>query len=276
MSDVHVTEDVPPVVPKRRGGGPKTPEGKARAKLNSMKHGLRAKVLLPAELVAAYEAHKAELTRQFAQATQYEDWLVGEMALAMARLDRCANMAVCDLQRCLDIAAFDWDDDRKGWVEDLGRRLSKDPSRVVHSLEQSTHGADWMIARWEGIRGVLATGGEADEGLRGLAYDLLGGPLDLRSGAYRVPAAGNAAGLSSLAGEEIARLRKRQQRCLDDRDEAYRSMAMAGMPCEEDPGTARLRRQESSLRRTLERARAELLRVREESAPAREATTARE
>src|SRR5438270_6077738 len=108
MSDIFESPDVPPEEPKKRGGGPKTPEGKARAKFNSMKHGLRAKVLLPAELVAAYEGHKAELTRQFAPATQYEAWLVGEMAMAMARLDRCANMSVCDLQRCLDIAAFDW------------------------------------------------------------------------------------------------------------------------------------------------------------------------
>src|SRR3954468_20758950 len=117
MSDVLDTPDVPPVVPKKRGGGPKTPEGKARAKYNSMKHGLRAKVLLPAELVAAYEAHQAELPRQFAPASQYEVWLVGEMAMAMARLDRCADLAVADLQRCLDIAAFDWDDDPPTRVE---------------------------------------------------------------------------------------------------------------------------------------------------------------
>src|SRR4051794_31583709 len=98
MSEVLETPGVPPVSPKKRGGGPKTSEGKARAKYNSMKHGLRAKVLLPAELVAAYEGRKAELTRQFAPATQYEAWLVGEMAMAMARLDRCADLAACDLQ----------------------------------------------------------------------------------------------------------------------------------------------------------------------------------
>src|SRR4051812_1545285 len=200
MSDELETPDDSQGTPKRRGGGPKTPEGKARAKYNSMKHGLRAKVLLPAELVAAYEAHKAELTRQFAPASQYEVWLVGEMAMAMARLDRCADLAVCDLQRRLDIAAFDWDDDRRTRVEDLGRRLPRDPSRVSHALEQSTHGADWLIARWEGIRGVLATGGAADEGLRGLAYDLLGGPLELRAGGYRGPPAGDVDGLSAPAG----------------------------------------------------------------------------
>src|SRR3954463_10812111 len=93
------SRDTPEAAPKKRGGGPRTPEGKARAKYNSMKHGLRAKGLLPAQLVAAYEAHKAELTRQFAPASQYETWLVGEMAMAMARLDRCADLGVADLQR---------------------------------------------------------------------------------------------------------------------------------------------------------------------------------
>src|SRR3954451_13028980 len=117
MSDVLETPDDSQAALKKRGGGPRTPEGKARAKFNSMKHGLLAKVLLPAELVAAYEGHKAELTRQFALATQYEVWLVSEMAMAMARLDRCADLALVDLQRCLDIAAFDWDDDRRTRVE---------------------------------------------------------------------------------------------------------------------------------------------------------------
>src|SRR3954452_6485435 len=131
MSDVVDMPEMTPVVLETRGDGPGMPTGKVRARPESFLPGRPARVILPSELVAAFEGHRAELTRQFAPATRYEDWLVGEMAMAMARLDRCADMAVCDLQRCLDIAAFDWDDDRKGWVEELGRRLSKDPSRVV-------------------------------------------------------------------------------------------------------------------------------------------------
>jgi hypothetical protein len=46
MIDVLDCSIVPEVAPKKRGGGPKTPEGKERAKANSMKHGLRAKVLV--------------------------------------------------------------------------------------------------------------------------------------------------------------------------------------------------------------------------------------
>jgi hypothetical protein len=145
----------PQVAPKKRGGGPKTPEGKARAKANAMTHGLRAKVLLPEELVAAFEEHKADLTRQFQPRSRYQTTLVGEMAMSLARLERCADLAVADLRRCLDIAVFDWDDHRRTLVEDLGKRLATDASRVAHALEQSKHGADWIIGRWEGIRAVL-------------------------------------------------------------------------------------------------------------------------
>jgi hypothetical protein len=48
-------------------------------------------------------------------------------------------------------------------------------------------------------------------------------------------------------------------------------MAMAGMPYDEDAGTARLRRYESGIRRALNWAHAELQRVQAESAPGREA-----
>src|SRR5260370_26918902 len=111
------------------------------------------------------------------------------MAMALARLERCADLSVADLQRCLDIAVFDWDDDRRTIAENLGKRLSADPSRVAHALEQSRHGADWIIGRWEGIRAVLATRGACDEDLRRLAFDLMGVPLELRSGDYKLPPA---------------------------------------------------------------------------------------
>src|SRR5947209_5238139 len=73
---------------KKHGGGPKTPEGKARASANSMKLGMRSKVLLPADLVATFEAYRADLERQFQPRTPREAFLVREMARGMALLDR--------------------------------------------------------------------------------------------------------------------------------------------------------------------------------------------
>ena len=54
---------------------------------------------MPVELVAAFQGHQAELTRQFAPGSRYETLLVGEMALAMARLDRCADLSVGENHR---------------------------------------------------------------------------------------------------------------------------------------------------------------------------------
>jgi hypothetical protein len=117
---------------------------------------------------------------------------------------------------------------------------------------------------------VLKTCGSCDEDVRRLASDLMGVPPEVRTGDSKVPPADDVAGLSALAEREIERLRRRQECVLDDRDESRRSMAMAGMPYDEDAGTARLRRYESGIRRALNWAQAELLRVRAEAALGRE------
>src|SRR5262245_59549200 len=98
MIDALECPEVPRAAPRKRGGGPRTPEGKERAKANAMKHGLRATVLRPDELVAARDRHRAELDRQFAPRSGYEAWLLGEIARAMAQLDRCADLAIADLR----------------------------------------------------------------------------------------------------------------------------------------------------------------------------------
>src|SRR5207253_2015559 len=98
--------------PKKRGGGPKTAAGKESSKRNSLQHGLMAKVVLPDDLAAAVVARTAALAAEFLPTSPHEAWLVGEMARAIAKLDRCAEMTIVDLQRSMDRAAICWDDDR--------------------------------------------------------------------------------------------------------------------------------------------------------------------
>ena len=95
-------------------------------------------------------------------------------------------------------------------------------------------------------------------------------PVELRDGNPRVPAADDAEGLSALVTDQIERLRADQEESLDRLDESERLMAAAGMPLDEDAATRRLRRYESSCRRAMHWARAELLRAREGIRPAHE------
>ncbi len=229
-----------------------------------------AKTLLPDDLAAAVERRTAELVEQFEPRSPYEFWLIRQMALAAARLDRCAEMSIVDLQRGIDRAGPCWDDDRRAAVDDLGARLPKDPARVARALRRVRQGADWLIERWEALGEILGTNGRWSDDQRRLAFDLLGVPADLRDGSVKVPPADDAAGLAALVSRQVADLRVRQEDYLDESDEAERGMAAWGMPLEEDPITARLRKYERSCRGDLNRALAELRKVREGASPSGE------
>jgi hypothetical protein len=254
---------------RKRGGGPKTPEGKEKSRRNALKHGLCAKVLLPDEMAAAVAARTEDFAGEWEPASPYEDWLVGEIALAATRLDRCAAMALADLERVMQRARLCWQDDRRMLAEDLGARLTKEPARVARALARTRQGADWLIERWEGLAQVLGAIGGWDEDQRRLAFDLLGVPHEVRRGSAKVPPAGDVAGLARLAASEIARLRRDQEAALIELDEASRAMAASGMPMSEDRETARLRKYEAGCRRALLLAHSEFRRIRKSSGPAR-------
>src|SRR4051794_26399533 len=75
----------PPVPAKKRGGGPRTPEGRDASKRNSLKHGLLAESVFPDELADAIARHTDLLKREFAPASPYEELLITRMARAGAK-----------------------------------------------------------------------------------------------------------------------------------------------------------------------------------------------
>src|SRR5258708_4207203 len=97
----HPEADGPSPAPKKRGGGPRTPEGRERSRRNSLKHGLCSKVLLPNDLGEAVARRTAEFSAEFQPQSPYEAFHVREMALASARLDRCAEMTILDVRRVM-------------------------------------------------------------------------------------------------------------------------------------------------------------------------------
>jgi hypothetical protein len=88
--------------PKARRGGPKTPEGKARAALNATRHGLRARhfALLPHEDPAELEALARAARAAYRPADAIERELVEAVVVALwreLRADRLEAEALADI-----------------------------------------------------------------------------------------------------------------------------------------------------------------------------------
>ncbi len=236
--------------PKRkRGGGPRTEEGKRASRRNAMKDGMRSKVILPDELEAAWRELETAFFAEFQPNSWYEKRLVSRLAFTSVQLDRSAELTISDLRRVIDRAENYWDIDRRGEVDELGKRLKNDPERVARRLERSTQGADWLIERWEGLAEAVMTHGCWDERQRDLAFDLLGISKILRDGHVRVPAPDDRAGLERLAKGEIDRLWEQQRASLNRLDAQEQDLACCGLPTREDAETKRLRKYESDIKR---------------------------
>jgi hypothetical protein len=82
----------------RRNGakscGPKTPEGKARAAQNALKHGMRAQkhVLLPQEDAAAFAALETAILAELAPKGALQTLLARRIAVAAWRLERADRL----------------------------------------------------------------------------------------------------------------------------------------------------------------------------------------
>ena len=92
--------DTAPAAPKKRG--PNTPEGKARSRMNALKHGLRAREfgLLPEENQAEWALHVRDLRAGYGPVDAAEEKLVSAIAVAMwneIRADRTLVETMADI-----------------------------------------------------------------------------------------------------------------------------------------------------------------------------------
>ncbi len=195
--------------------GPSTAEGKCRARRNSLKHGMTAKVivLLDGEDGDLFHAKVAAWKDEFQPRSEFEDDLV-ERAVACAwQSDRIERAITAKLTELVRFGRLDRDEAEADEVEDQVRRLFWDPrgpialyphwrgfrvtprvsgpnslddpinpARIVNRLENLAAGCRWLLDRWADLRGVLEQGlnWQAPDRLR--AIRLLGRqPMDVLS-----------------------------------------------------------------------------------------------
>ncbi len=218
--------------------GPRTPEGKDASRRNSCKHGLAGSggVVAPEDR-AKVEARALALREEFQPETEFERSLVEQMAVDSVRLDRCreAYFELCEEQATR--AALCWDEDQRAEAEEIASRLGWDPTRSRSRLEQSRHGCEVLIERWEGLGRILREVGDWDDSQRSMALNLLGVPLELRVGATSVdPPEGDRSEAKVfrllLVESELERLRSRKAKAFDLLDEHDRESAEAGIGAE--------------------------------------------
>ncbi len=126
--------------------GPRTPAGKARSRLNALKHGLLAseavnRVIEGAEARAAFDAMVDDLAAHYRPVGAVEEMLVQKIAIATWRLKRLLRFEAQGLYRA-------WrEDQHDGYVKVLRRLRLADEAVEKHRMQ--TH-----VFRQAGVDGV--------------------------------------------------------------------------------------------------------------------------
>jgi hypothetical protein len=220
----------------KKSTGPRTKAGKARSRVNALKHGLSGSgVVLPPDITEMFEERRwhigAEVDRDEAHAERIEE----EAVLASLRLDAC-RMA---LRRRVDER---WETERQIAVLELAQGLAERPEIVTLRLELSSCGVAWKLERWASLAEALEREGTWTDEESKLALDLLGVPPAER------PPDGVVFDFEScqfLVNEQTARLRELKAEVLEPSEESERLEALLGVPHDQSKEAQLYRRYEA-------------------------------
>jgi hypothetical protein len=243
--------------------GPKTPNGKANSRKNSLKHGLTGKgVVLPAEDEAELAERKARMVAALKPADDEELELIDRMALARLRMDRAVTMESVRRLQASARARTCWGDDRRLAAEELALKLPKKPALVARQLRRTLQGCELLLDRWRGLLRVAEAGTAWDEGQLARALDQLGAPLEDREHHPSVHEKATAEDCAAIARGELEHLEGRRDGYLEDDDESERLLAETGLAFDDSPTGRRLWGYEKANERIYARGLAELERRR--------------
>jgi hypothetical protein len=166
--------------------------------------------------------------------------MIDEMARAMTALERHHALLPIAARFAMEEAATWWDHAKRSQANKIGARLSKDPEGVVRTLEQTRHGAEYLLGLWRMVADNIEGPGGLNEAQRWFVLDLLGVPHARRHGTTAVPAGNDQRGLLDLVNYQIVRLQTLQEEHLHELDRIERELAIQGVALVPDRTTREL------------------------------------
>jgi hypothetical protein len=269
-----------------RNRGATTAEGRMASAANGRTHGLSASKCLRDDERERIAERTAELEERLKPEGAEPKEHVAEIAAADVRIEMCdldeENWRYQRAQR----AEYYWEEDRRAEAEKLFARIDRKPAQTVRALRQSLHGARRLHAAFTALAGRITcpAAGEPprplDEAGRERCFDLMGidcderqgqgaSPLDLQGGQTGDDAA-LAAHQAAVIAAQIAELEKLTSERFQELDEQNRLETVLGNFPGIDQQTRLIRRYRTEAERRRDRHRAELHRLQEEAARARE------
>ena len=237
--------------------------GYGKSRWNSLKAGLRAKILFAAPMQALIDERCRDFAAQLRARSLLDSWLCLEMARASVKIDVAHELLTINQERVLSRVETSWDEDAAAREDRRAKGLQDQPYDVARELGRSKHGTLLLISRWEALGEAVAVNQRLDEAQIQMAYDLLAIPKVLRNGSRQVPAADNAPALTTLVERELARHRANLERSLNASDQSDRAMARLSIVKERDSVTRGIKADLSRAERRLKWAEEVFQRVRQ-------------
>ncbi|MBV8264918.1 MAG: hypothetical protein JO252_01080, partial [Planctomycetaceae bacterium] len=159
----------------QRSTGPRTAAGKARSKLNGLKHGLRAATLvLPGEDAVALEQRLDAWTDELDPQTDLERYFVRSGVEASLRLDRVRRAEAAAGARRVTRAGAEADLRDALEVEHGLKFVGLWPEKYLRRLRGSARGCRALLDRWRDLVAALEHAGCWLESERRWAFALAG------------------------------------------------------------------------------------------------------